>query len=312
MVGSGVRVGVKNSSMAQNGLIADMSTDPLFMKVGSEYYWYHNDHLKTPQIITTSSGAAVWSAKYTSFGRASIDSGSTVVNPLRFPGQYEDVETGLHYNYHRYYDPAFGRYLRNDPIGFAGGVNHYVYVQNNPVYLMDPWGLIDLLDLLNAERRPDYPGTFEGCSQYCKDNGQECDYFIPNFGEGGKALCKCKPKRCDPKIKNELLDGFSKETRDRLRSEARDTWEKLTGRRAIWDKKVIHHRIPLEWSHLMPGHPNRISNLAAVSPEIHAQINNAWTGFRTSLKGCTPTPDQVMKMALEIDKQFGHLMKFVK
>jgi RHS repeat-associated protein len=60
---------------------------------------------------------------------------------LRFAGQYYDQETGLHYNYHRYYDTQLGRYLRADPIGLAGGVNLYAYVQNNPVNDIDPYGL---------------------------------------------------------------------------------------------------------------------------------------------------------------------------
>jgi RHS repeat-associated protein len=111
------------------------------MKIGSEYYWYDNDHLGTPQKLTTSSGAVVWSAKYSSFGKANIDSGSTVVNPLRFSGQYYDSETGLHYNYHRYYDPSLGRYLRADPIGLEGGINPYLYTNSNPVNYIDPLGL---------------------------------------------------------------------------------------------------------------------------------------------------------------------------
>ena len=110
------------------------STDPVFMKVGSEYYFYHNDHLGTPQKMTSVNGAVVWSSKYDSFGKATIGV-ETVQNNLRFAGQHEDVETGLHYNWYQYYDPSTGRYLTPDPIGLVGGVNLFAYVQNNPVQL---------------------------------------------------------------------------------------------------------------------------------------------------------------------------------
>ena len=63
-----------------------------------------------------------------------------VTNNLRFAGQYYDVETGLHYNYHRHYDPSVGRYLAADPIGLDGGINLFVYVQNDPVNFVDPEG----------------------------------------------------------------------------------------------------------------------------------------------------------------------------
>jgi len=60
---------------------------------------------------------------------------------LRFAGQYYDQETGLHYNWHRYYDPSTGRYLTPDPIGLAGGINLYFYAANNPINAIDPFGL---------------------------------------------------------------------------------------------------------------------------------------------------------------------------
>ena len=95
------------------------TTDPLFMKVGNEYYFYENDHLGTPQRMVGVNGAVVWSAKYSSFGEAIVDLAYTITNDLRFPGQYFDEETGLHYNYHRYYDPEVGRYFSGDPLNMA-------------------------------------------------------------------------------------------------------------------------------------------------------------------------------------------------
>ncbi|MGI0015700.1 MAG: RHS repeat-associated core domain-containing protein, partial [Nitrososphaera sp.] len=61
---------------------------------------------------------------------------------LRFPGQYFDAETGLHYNYFRDYDPSLGRYIQSDPIGLASGLNAYVYALNNTVRFTDPTGQV--------------------------------------------------------------------------------------------------------------------------------------------------------------------------
>jgi len=125
------------------------STDPLFMKVGTEYYFYQNDHLGTPQKLTAVNGAVVWSAKYSSFGKTYVAPSSTITNNLRFPGQYFDSETGLHYNMYRYYDPATGRYLRADPIGFEGGINLFSYVDSNPIKYFDQTGLKNFNQLVN-------------------------------------------------------------------------------------------------------------------------------------------------------------------
>lgn len=108
-----------------------------------EVYYYGNNMIGTPEIVTDSTNTVVWEAIYKPFGDANINTNSTITNNFRLPGQYYDQETGFHYNYHRYYEPSIGRYLRPDPIGLDGGVNLYVYVENNPLGSIDPLGLCD-------------------------------------------------------------------------------------------------------------------------------------------------------------------------
>lgn len=107
----------------------------------SKSYYVHTDHLGTPQVITDEAGGVVWSAVYKPFGGVARLTTALIENNVRFPGQYYDGETGLHYNYFRYYDPSTGRYITSDPIGLWGGLNTYAYVENNPINSIDPIGL---------------------------------------------------------------------------------------------------------------------------------------------------------------------------
>ena len=111
---------------------------------GDAWYFFQNDPIGTPVAVTDADNRIVWEAVYLTCGEAAVNPASLIEFNMRFAGQYFDAETGLHYNYHRYYDPKTGRYLTPDPIGLAGGINLYAYVQNNPVNLVDPYGLTGL------------------------------------------------------------------------------------------------------------------------------------------------------------------------
>ncbi len=144
--------------------------------------FYQNDHLGTPQELTDASGKVVWLARYTAWGgwketwREKADPVGAV-NAVRFPGQYCDEETGLHYNRHRYYDPGTGRFISKDPIGLAGGINAYRYAPN-PVQWIDPLGLDRITnavegarreDVFNAQMRARYPNATVQCQCYLRN-----------------------------------------------------------------------------------------------------------------------------------------------
>jgi len=108
--------------------------------------YLHADHLNTPRYATDETGTLVcqWSSDAFGNGAPNQDpdgDGTAITLNLRFPGQYYDAESGLHYNWNRYYDPAIGRYITSDPIGLDGGLNTFGYVGGNPLSRVDPLGL---------------------------------------------------------------------------------------------------------------------------------------------------------------------------
>jgi RHS repeat-associated protein len=132
-----------SGSLKRNYFNGALDFNPSMLVEGGRLYFYVKDHLGTPQKVVNESGNIEWSAEYTSFGNANITVNS-VTNNFRFPGQYFDQETGLHYNQYRYYDVQTGRYLRVDPIRLMGGINLYIYADLNPVNSEDPMGLYSI------------------------------------------------------------------------------------------------------------------------------------------------------------------------
>ncbi|WP_374339328.1 RHS repeat-associated core domain-containing protein [Methyloversatilis sp.] len=108
--------------------------------------YYELDHLGTPRQARERTGTVVWRWESDGYGNTAADedpdgNGQKTYVYLRFPGQYFDEESGLHYNWHRYYVPRLGRYLSSDPIGVEGGGNTYGYVEGNPLRYTDSMGL---------------------------------------------------------------------------------------------------------------------------------------------------------------------------
>src|SRR5690554_345357 len=158
-----------------------------------QVYYYHNDHLGTPQLLTDQQQSVVWQGRYTPFGEV-VELVNLVEQPLRFPGQYHDRETGLYYNYFRDYNPSLGRYLQSDPLGLVDGPNTYAYVRGNPLRHTDSRGLQTELALNVCWTGP-HPGCWgavavnackwaivggaallmRGSSQDCTDDDENCN-----------------------------------------------------------------------------------------------------------------------------------------
>ena len=124
--------------------------NPQFFK--PRVYYIHANSAGAPEELTDPQGHVVWQARYQTWGNVALqpDSGpdphafalpqfKPEAQCLRLQGQYADSETGLHYNTFRYYDADVGRFISQDPIGLAGGINLYQYAPN-PLSWIDPWG----------------------------------------------------------------------------------------------------------------------------------------------------------------------------
>jgi RHS repeat-associated protein len=109
-------------------------------EIDSRFFAIVTDLVGTPTELIDEQGDIAWRTRSTLWGTTAWAAGSTAYTPLRFPGQYFDPETGLHYNYFRHYDPETARYLTPDPLGLAPTPNPVAYVQNPHVWA-DPLGL---------------------------------------------------------------------------------------------------------------------------------------------------------------------------
>ncbi|WP_186382577.1 RHS repeat-associated core domain-containing protein [Amycolatopsis rhizosphaerae] len=113
---------------------------------GERFRTFVTDAIGTPTDLLDERGALVWTSRRTAHGREL----TAAPTPLRFPGQYADAETGLHYNVFRYYDPVTARYLSQDPLGLEPGPDPYAYV-TDPYARYDAIGLMDCTKTSGAD-----------------------------------------------------------------------------------------------------------------------------------------------------------------
>ncbi|HEV7745843.1 MAG TPA: RHS repeat-associated core domain-containing protein [Pyrinomonadaceae bacterium] len=102
--------------------------------------YFLQDHLGSTTKLTNSAGAVVEQDTYNSFGK----SAGSPLTRYSYTGRERDPDTGLMYYRARWYDPDTGRFISEDPIGLAGGINQYAYVSNNPLNGTDPTGLYEI------------------------------------------------------------------------------------------------------------------------------------------------------------------------
>ncbi|MGH6656122.1 MAG: putative adhesin [Actinocrinis sp.] len=109
-------------------------------EVDAAFYAIVTDLIGAPSELVAADGRIAWHRSTSLWGAPIAVAGDGVDCPLGFPGQYQDLETGLSYNYFRYYDPATARYASPDPLGLDAGPNNRLYT-DNPLVWADPLGL---------------------------------------------------------------------------------------------------------------------------------------------------------------------------
>jgi len=200
-------------------------------------YYFINDHLGTPQKVVDESGVVVWTGDYKPFGQVN-ETVNVFGNRFRFAGQYHDGESGLHFNYYRYYGSKTGRYLRPDPIRLYGGINLFSYANNNPLIYFDSLGLacelINTITVTNEDIKRDVlregAWVFSHYNTFVATPACFCKFFRYNYIRTTKTTTTTTTKEwkciemegCPPKEKTH----WEYETDHDIQKSSTKVWEK--------------------------------------------------------------------------------------
>jgi RHS repeat-associated protein len=202
---------------ASSGHSPDLAVtfDPDSGVVTGSYLLVHDQIGSVVRTVDLATGSAAESVAYDPWGVATVTPGGTAVHPFGFAGGLWDRRTGLVRFGAREYDAGLGRWLARDPIGFAGGWNHYGYAGGDPVGRVDPDGLKvrfcrKNLDTIGGGTNIMVP--FLNHTWYCTDkrcSGVNPEHGYPNFGKGRETDERNSSGSCEERddIDEECLDN---------------------------------------------------------------------------------------------------------
>jgi RHS repeat-associated protein len=188
--------------------------------VDRQFHAIVTDLVGTPTELVTTDGRVEWRRRAGLWGneyRPAPGQGAECL--LRFPGQYHDYETGLDYNYHRYYDPETARYTSPDPLGLDPAPNHHGYV-DNPLVWLDPLGLIARARYLHLDR--------PGWTNYTLRDANGTIYYSGLFGPGSTAAS---------------TQARHMDNNDRFNPANGDRMEVVPGTRTYGDSRLMEQRL---------------------------------------------------------------------
>ncbi len=207
----------------------------------------------------------------------------------------------------------------------ASGMHKYLYAAANPVNGTDPSGhdLVGTLSALSISAQiatVNFLATYGALAETTAfvtalsilNSAQLLSTGIdPDTGESATAMATAFAIIDFLPAGKFITKPLKEGTKGIYRRAALDIWDGLSKISRVGSQ--VHHRIPLEWAHLFPSlNPNRLGNLKLVPREIHEAVDGvsaAWTKFRNSLGGRTPTAQEVLDKAVEIDARFGQHFK---
>jgi len=140
--------------------------------------------------VTDAVGSLKAGYSYDPYGRRTVLSGSAADSDFGYTGHFSHQASGLALAPYRAYDADIGRWISRDPIGLSDGSNLYGYVENNPVNLVDPLGLVGEI--------PNPNGTVPGGPWTPAGSGQRSgDFWGPKPSSGPRPMCRYVPDQAN-------------------------------------------------------------------------------------------------------------------